>query len=72
MKTLPRVLIVVEGGVVQEIMSDVPIICILKDFDNLKEGDTFNKKGYILNPVTKQSFKACVDADVDGAGNYVY
>lgn len=38
-----RIVIVVEGGVVQNIMTDNPeseVVCFLVDYDNLKEGQT--------------------------------
>ena len=37
--SVPRVLIVVDGGVVQSVLSDAPVLVKIKDFDNIKAGD---------------------------------
>ena len=43
----PRILIVVEGGVVSRILSDGPCTVLIKDWDNIKDcGAEFDPEGY--------------------------
>lgn len=41
-----RVLIVVDGGLVQSVVADGPVKVLVKDFDNIEEGDTFDPNGF--------------------------
>jgi hypothetical protein len=42
MKAKTKILIIVRGGVVQDVISTEPVEYILKDWDNIDAGDEFN------------------------------
>lgn len=39
---MTRILIIVEGGCIQSIVSTDPVEVLIKDFDNIKDGDRFD------------------------------
>ena len=52
----PRVLIIVEGGVVQNVITDSDVIIVLFDRDNLEGGDTTQPHIYPADLVTDEVF----------------
>jgi len=67
MKTKPKVLIVVEGGIVQSVISDGPVEILIKDFDNIEQGDQFDPQFSEPDLIVTDAdrFMSEVMADVD-------
>jgi hypothetical protein len=48
---MPRLLIVVEGGVIQGIFADAPVRVSVKDWDNIDAGEPYDPLEYYPVPV---------------------
>lgn len=67
----PRILIVVEGGLVRNIISDRPVLVLIKDFDCMRDdlGHAFDPDGFhepdqVL--ADSAAFRAAVREGLDG------
>jgi len=64
MPSKPRVLIIVQGGLVTEVITDVDATIIIKDFDNIECGDKLDVEGNDQAGVTAAEFDRQVVADL--------